>query len=284
MATFYNKATLTYNNGTADSNIVTGELAEVLSATKTALESDYDTDRPVTYLVSIVNSGATAITGLTVTDNMGEYTFGTGNLTPLTYVDGSLRYYVNGALQPTPTVGVKEPLTVTGINVPANGNALLIYKAYPNGFAPLGIDAEVTNTATISGAALPNDIVAAATVAHADDPDLSITKTLSPETVTENSELTYTFVIQNRGAAAADAAENVAISDTFNPVLNNITVTLDNAVLAEGTDYTYDENTGVFRTVAGKITVPAAAYTSDATTGAWSSTPGVTVLKVTGTI
>ncbi|MBD5081445.1 MAG: hypothetical protein HDT44_06735 [Ruminococcaceae bacterium] len=284
MATFYNKATLTYNNGSTDSNIVTGELAEVLSATKTALETDYDTDRPVTYLVSIVNSGATAVTGLTATDNLGEYTFGTGNLTPLTYVDGSLRYYVNGALQPAPTVTVTEPLTVTGISVPANGNALLIYKAYPNGFAPLGTGAEVTNTATISGASLPNDILATATVAHADDPDLSITKTLSPETVTENSEITYTFVIQNRGAAAADAAENVAISDTFNPVLNNITVTLDNAVLTEGTDYTYDETTGVFRTVAGRITVPAAAFTSDATTGAWSSTPGVAVLKVTGTI
>ena len=284
MATFYNKATLTYNNGSTDSNIVTGELAEVLSATKTALETDYDTDRPVTYLVSIVNSGATAVTGLTATDNLGEYTFGTGNLTPLTYVDGSLRYYVNGALQPAPTVTVTEPLTVTGISVPANGNALLIYKAYPNGFAPLGTDAEVTNTATISGASLPNDILATATVAHADDPDLSITKTLSPETVTENSEITYTFVIQNRGAAAADAAENVAISDTFNPVLNNITVTLDNAVLTEGTDYTYDETTGVFRTVAGRITVPAAAFTSDATTGAWNSTPGVAVLKVTGTI
>lgn len=284
MATFYNKATLTYNNGSTDSNIVTGELAEVLSATKTALETDYDTDRPITYLVSIVNSGATAVTGLTATDNLGEYTFGTGNLTPLTYVDGSLRYYVNGVLQPAPTVTVTEPLTVTGISVPANGNALLIYKAYPNSFAPLGTAAEVTNTAIISGAALPNDVLAIATVAHADDPDLSITKTLSPETVTENSEITYTFVIQNRGAAAADAADNVAITDTFNPVLSNITVTLDNAVLAEGTDYTYDETTGVFRTVAGRITVPAADFSSDAATGAWSAAPGVAVLKVTGNI
>ena len=48
MATFYNKATLTYNNGSTDSNIVTGELAEVLSAAKTALESDYDVGCPIT--------------------------------------------------------------------------------------------------------------------------------------------------------------------------------------------------------------------------------------------
>ena len=37
MATFTNQATLTYNGGTASSNITTGELLEVLTATKTAV-------------------------------------------------------------------------------------------------------------------------------------------------------------------------------------------------------------------------------------------------------
>ena len=284
MATFYNKATLTYNNGSTDSNIVTGELAEVLSAAKTALESDYDVGCPITYMVSIVNSGTNAFTGLTVTDNLGEYTHGTaGSLTPLTYVDGSLKYFVNGALQPAPTVTLKSPLTVTGINVPAGGNVLLVYKAYANSYAPLGAAATITNTAAVSGLSLTGDVTASATVNHANTPDLSISKALSPETVTENSNVTYTFIIQNRGGAAASAADNVAITDTFNPVLSNITVTLDNAPLTEGTDYTYDSDTGVFQTVAGKITVPAAAFASDEN-GAWSITPGVAVLKITGTI
>ena len=34
MATFTNQATLSYNNTTTTSNIVTGEIVEVLSATK----------------------------------------------------------------------------------------------------------------------------------------------------------------------------------------------------------------------------------------------------------
>ena len=283
MATFYNKATLTYNNGSTDSNIVTGELAEVLSATKTALESDYDTNYPMTYAVSIVNSGATAFTGITVTDNLGEYAYTTGSLTPLTYVDGSLKYFVNGALQPAPTVTEDEPLTVTGITVPANGNVLLIYKAYPNRYAPLGTAASITNTATVSGTTLQNDILASETVNHATAPDLSISKTLSPETVTENSDITYTFVIQNRGGTAAEAADNVAITDTFNPVLSNIAVTLNGAPLTEGTDYTYNTATGLFQTVAGKVTVPAATFAADST-GAWNVTPGVAVLKITGTV
>ncbi|MDE7230503.1 MAG: DUF11 domain-containing protein [Oscillospiraceae bacterium] len=283
MATFYNKATLTYNNGSTDSNVVSGEIAEVLSATKTVLEDSYDVNTPNTYLVSIVNSGANPYTGLTVTDNLGEYTHPSGTLTPLDYEADSVRYYVNGALQPAPTVTATSPLTVSGISVPANGNALIIYKAYPNEYAPLGDGASITNTVTVSGPTLPNDIEASATIDHANEPDLSITKTLSPETVTENSEITYTFVIRNNGAAPVLADANAAVTDTFDPVLRNITVTLDGRTLTEGTDYTYDTATGLFQTEAGRITVPAAAFTSDEN-GVWTTMPGVTVLKVTGTI
>lgn len=283
MATFYNKATLTYNNGSTDSNVVSGELAEVLSASKTALEEEYGANCPNTYLISIVNSGANPYTGLAVTDDLGEYTHASGTLTPLTYVDGSVRYFVNGASQPAPAVTSTSPLNVSGINVPANGNALIIYKAYPNEYAPLGTGASITNTAKINGAALPNDIEVSETINHANEPDLSITKTLSPETVTENSEITYTFVIRNNGAAPVLADANAAVTDTFDPVLRNITVTLDGKPLTEDTDYTYNTTTGLFRTEAGKITVPAAAFTSDEN-GVWTTMPGVAVLKVTGTI
>ena len=284
MATFYNKATLSYNNGTTDSNIVTGELVEVLSATKTSLENDYESGGTVTYLVNIVNSGTAPYTGLTVTDDLGAYTYNTLDLTPLTSVNGSVRYYSNGVLQTAPAVTAGAPLQISGITVPAGGNVLLIYKAAVNQFAPLGDGAQITNTATVSGAALPNNIEASETVEHSSVADLSISKTVSPETVTANGEITYTFVIQNRGRLAATAADNVTVSDTFDPVLKNISVTLDSAALAEPADYSYDEATGVFRTEAGRITVPAATYTTDPATGARSVVPGVTVLKVTGTV
>lgn len=283
MATFQNRATLTYNNGSTESNIVTGEINEVLTASKTALEETYDAGCPNTYLINIVNSGANAFTGLTVTDNLGAYTYNAASLTPLEYIDGSVRYFSNGVLQTVPTVTATSPLTISGISVPANGNVTIVYKARANEYAPLGETAAITNTASISGTALPNNIDISETVNHANEADLSVVKMLSPETVTENSEVTYTFAIQNRGSAAADAADNVAISDTFNPILSNITVTLDSVPLTEGTDYTYNTVTGLFQTTAGKITVPAATYAVDST-GAWSSTPGTAVLRVTGTI
>ena len=74
------------------------------------------------------------------------------------------------------------------------------------------------------------------------------------------------------------------LTDTFDPALSGITVTLDGAPLAETTGYTYDEATGEFATVAGAVTVPAATFTQDETTGAWTLTPGTAVLTVTGTI
>ena len=283
MATFYNKATLTYNNGSTDSNVVAGELTEVLSATKTALDDTYNPECPNTYLISIVNSGNIGFSGLTVTDNLGEYTHSSGELTPLDYVEGSAKYFVNGALQADPTVTSTSPLTITGISVPANGNALIIYKAYANEYAPLGADASITNTATVSGPTLSSDVTASETVNAANAADLSITKTLSPETVTEDSQITYTFIIQNRGGAAVTASDNAVVTDTFNPVLSNISVTLDGTPLAPTTGYTYNAVTGEFATVAGQITVNAAAFSSDEN-GVWTTTPDVTVLKVTGTI
>ncbi|MEI3048770.1 MAG: hypothetical protein V8T65_12065 [Roseburia inulinivorans] len=56
----------------------------------------------------------------------------------------------------------------------------------------------------------------------------------------------------------ATAAE---IIDTFDPILSNIAVSYNGTALAAGTDYTYNEATGLFATTAGRITVPAAAYT-----------------------
>ena len=85
MATFTNQATLRYNGNVVNSNITTGELLEVLSAIKTAVINTYNQDSDITYVINIVNSGTIAFTGLSITDNLGEYTFGTGTLIPLSH-------------------------------------------------------------------------------------------------------------------------------------------------------------------------------------------------------
>ena len=175
------------------------------------------------------------------------------------------------------------PLVISGITVPANGVATIIYVARANQYAPLGLDGSITNTAVINGGGV-TEITVTETVTAEAGARLTISKSMCPTTVTENGRLTYTFVIENIGNTAAVATDNVAITDTFNPILTGLVVTYDGAVWTEGIDYIYSETTGEFATIPGQITVPAAAYTQDPVTGEWIVEPGVGVLTVTGTV
>ena len=283
MATFFNQASLSYNGNTITSNITTGEIVEVLSAQKTAVFPTYEQNGDVTYVISIVNAGTTPYTNLTLTDNLGEYPFGSGTVVPFDYKTGSIRYFVNGVLQATPTVASESPLTVTGINVPANSNAIVVYEATANEFAPLASGSTITNEAVISGSGLTNPITVTETVDVNEAPDLSITKSLTPTIVNENGQITYTMTILNSGNTPIVATDDVVVSDTFDPILSGITVTLNGAPLAVA-NYTYNEATGEFATVAGVVTVPAATYTQNPVTGEWGTTPGTAIITVTGTI
>ena len=283
MAIFTNQATLSYNNTVTTSNVTTGELLEVLSVTKTALQSTYGPGDAVVYFIQLVNTGTVPFTALTVSDDLGAYDFDGTTVTPLDYVEGTLRYFVDGVLQATPAVTAGPPLTVSGITVPAGGSALLVYEAQPNAFAPGGADAAITNTATVSGGGLSAPLTAEATVTAASAPYLTISKSLCPLTVTENGQLTYTFWLQNSGSAPAVATDNAVITDTFSPILSGLTVTFNGEVWTEGVDYTYDEATGAFATLPGRITVPAATFTQNES-GVWVSEPGTAVLRVTGTV
>ena len=69
--TFTNRASLSYGGNTVISNTVTGEIAEVLGVTKTAVTDEYRPGEPVTYIVTLTNSGSTELSAMTLTDNLG---------------------------------------------------------------------------------------------------------------------------------------------------------------------------------------------------------------------
>ena len=282
MAIFTNRATLSYNGGTINSNTVTGELLEVLSVTKDAVSDVYAAGDVVTYVVTIRNTGAAALTGLTATDDLGGYEFEGEMLYPLTYVPGSLLYYQNGAAQPAPAVAGGPPLTVSGITVPAGGNATLVYQAAVNDLAPLGAGDIIVNTVTVTGAGVLTPVSDTETINARQQAELTISKAICPAVVTDNSRLTYTFVIQNSGNTPVVATDNAVITDVFNPVLTDIVVTYNGTVWTEGVNYTYDETTGLFTTLPG-IAVPAATYTRNPD-GTFTVTPGVATVTVTGTV
>ena len=286
MATFTNQASLSYNGIVTNSNVIIGELQEVLSANKNAVSSAYAPGNDVTYLINLINSGTTAFPSLTVTDNLGAYAFGEGStLVPLAYVEDSAQYYVNGVPQAAPAVSTAGGnLVFSGLSLPAGANATLVYETTINQFAPPGTAGRITNQAVVSGTGVTAPLTITETVPASGEPSLSISKSLSPTTVTENGQLTYTFLIQNTGNTAAVAADNVILTDTFDPILNPISVTFNGTAWSAGANYTYSTATGVFATLPGQITVPAATYTQNPVTGAWSVNPGVSTLVITGTV
>lgn len=284
MAIFSNQATLTYNGGSTNSNIAYGEILDVLTATKTAIEGTYAPGELVTYVVTLRNTGGTALTGVTVTDDLGGYVFEGNTVYPLTYEDGSATVFVNGVPQAAPAVTAGPPLVVSGLNIPAGGDLVLVYQARANQFADPAADGTIVNTVTVTGDGITTPITATETVTAASAPELTISKAISPTQVVDNDRVTYTFVIQNTGNEAVVATDNAVITDTFDPILTDLVVTYDGATWTEGVQYTYDAATGLFATLPGAITVPAATYTQDPVTGAYTLTPGIATLTVTGTI
>ena len=284
MAIFSNVATLTYNGSSTNSNIAYGEILDVLAVSKTSVEGSYTPGSVVTYVVTLRNTGTSALTGLTVTDNLGAYDLGGTTLYPLTYQDGTVALFVDGVEQAAPAVVAGPPLVISGINVPGGGDAVLVYQTRANAYANPEAGGEIINTVTVTGAGLSAPATATATVTVAVAPVLTISKCITPTQVVDNDRITYTFVIQNTGNRAVVATDNASISDVFDPVLTALTVTFEGTSWTEGVQYTYDEGTGLFTTVPGQIVVPAATYTRDPVTGAYTATPGVVTLSVTGTI
>lgn len=132
-------------------NIAYGEGAEILSARILTMEKVYAIGQHVTYLVSIVNTGKVQYADLTVESDLGMEINRCVAIYPLTYIEGTIKYFVNGVLQDSPLVPQQQPLTIKGITVPAGGNVTIIYSTFLNENAPHIRGTSVENTAVITG-------------------------------------------------------------------------------------------------------------------------------------
>ncbi|MBQ1389369.1 MAG: hypothetical protein IIY78_07050 [Clostridia bacterium] len=281
MAQFTNRAQLTYNNIVTMSNLAVGEIQDVLSINKTAVRETYTAQDRITFAINIINSGNTDLSGLTLTDDLGLYNAGTLTLQPLSYIDGTLKYFRNNVLQPSPTVTLtKNGISVTNFTVPAGGTATFLYESATNEFSPLQQGGMITNTAELTSSF--TSVSASATISASREPELSIMKSISPVPVVENGTVTYTFIIQNTGNTPADIG--AVITDVFDPILSNISVTFNDVQWTAGIDYTYDTTTGLFTSAPNKVTVAAAEYVQDPVTGSIEVIPGTSTLIISGII
>ncbi|MBQ9112276.1 MAG: DUF11 domain-containing protein [Clostridia bacterium] len=287
MATIENFATVSYTSGgvaaTRTSNLAQIELDSSLNFSKITLGTTYTANSPITYIISLTNDGTTAVNGITVTDDLGTFTEGTAELTPLTFVEPAL-LLINGqdtSAQLTVDTSVPGTLTFTLPSLVPGATANIVYKALPNEFAPLAAGSAITNTATVSGDVECANGTDSATVTVAQAADIEVVKNMSPNPVVCGDVVTYTIRIYNYGNTDA---EDVRLNDTFVPAPENISV-YRNGVLLEETAFTYADGT---LTVPAEgmegDTVPAATFTRDAVTGEVTVTPGVVEYVVTGTI
>lgn len=281
MAVITNQANLTYTYGTTtasvQSNVAQTQWNAGLTAEKRALESAYRADATMTYLISIKNESAAPVENLVISDDLGAFTpaGAAAPVVPLTFA-GNAVLYVDGAfsetLTPTP---VESGIQFTVPSVPAGADALLVYQAAVNNFAPLEPGSEITNTASI-GETEP--LTVSATVPVAEYADVSIEKEMEPDPITEGSTMTVTFTIENRGNTEAT---DLQLTDDFPLSLSDPAVTVNGAPV---TDFTFENDR--FTLPSGTqttLSVPAATFAQDET-GAVCVTPGKLTVVLTGTV
>ena len=287
MATIENFATVSYTSGgvseTKVSNLAEIGLESAISFTKTTLGETYGEDEVVTYILSMTNTSTSAITNVSITDDLGTFVFGTLELTPLTYAAPAL-LLIDGqdvSAQLTVDTATAGSLVFSFPTLPAGATANIVYRAAVNEYAPLDVEAGITNTATLTSDSDCADGTASATITAVSAANVSVFKQMSPNPVICGDTVTYTIRIYNYGNIAA---ENVVLTDTFNPAPTNITVSRDGTLLPAN-EYSYVD--GTLTVPAGTTTavsVPAATFVRDATTGIVTVTPGMIEYTITGTI
>lgn len=282
-----NFATVSYTSGgvteTRVSNVAEISVESAVGFTKTSVGNTYKDNSILTYILTVTNSSGSAITGSTITDNLGTYVFGASELTPLKFLSPAV-LLINGqdvSTQLTVDDTVPSSLTFTLPTIPAGATANIIYKAQTTDYAPLSTDSTITNTSTFESNSECADSSASATVSVENSANVSIIKQMCPNPVICGDTITYTIKIYNYGNATA---ENVVLTDEFNPAPTNVTVSRD-GVLLLGTDYSYVNGTLTVPASGGTpINIPPATFVQDPTTGIITVTPSVVEYTITGTI
>lgn len=287
MATIENFATVSYTSGgiteTKVSNLAEIGLESAVSFNKTTLGDTYGEESVITYILSITNTSTSAITNVSITDDLGSFTFGTMELTPLAYTAPAL-LLIDGqdvSTQLTVDSSVAGSLNFTFPTLPAGATANIVYRAAVNEYAPLDLNSSITNTASLTSDTECGDGSASATVNAASAANVSVFKQMSPNPVVCGDTVTYTIRIYNYGNIPA---ESLTLTDTFNPAPDTITVTQDGTLLSPA-DYTYAGGTLTAPSAtATPVSVPAATFTRDVATGIVSVTPGMVEYVITGQI
>lgn len=272
-----NQATVTYQSGRdekkASSNIAAATLEGPLTVSKNVLGNIYRQGAEITYLLTTMNNGTTTLDHITISDRLGTEE---NQPAPLDYV-GPAILYVNGNIDNRLGVQVDHHQVIFTIpTLSPQANALIIYRAKPNAYAPLACHSTITNAASWQADTVNEMISDHVSVQVASEADVQVIKTMYPNPITAGSAVTYTFHLSNSGNIPA---QDIVLKDNFTPPLTDITVTFNHEILPS-TGYTYED--GVL-CIENRLFVPAATYTRE-NDGIITTIPGTAIITVSGTI
>ncbi len=312
MPTIYNQANVTYHygreqgkTGTAASNQARLTLQTTLAVTKSTLQECYNVGDLLTYILTVTNQSSSMIPTVTLTDNLGSYTFlstsGPMTLTPLDYVGPTKYYYGSvymGELSVTQTAnGISFQLE----SLPAGTAAILVYTVKVNEFAGLAAGSSITNTISWTDACSEDIQTATCTIPVCVKPDIVIEKKMCPDPVVCGDTVTYTFTFLNYGNEQAYCLQ---LTDQFTPAPTITAVYWENHPVSASM-YTYsgglltlpnaanlnnnilapaDYPAGTVGNPNCFLWVPPASYTQDPVTGEVTVTPGEAEVRVVGVL
>ncbi len=255
----------------ATSNVASTVLTDACSViiTKTPLSETFRNGDRVSYIIRIENTGSAGLSGVTVTDNLGD---------ALSYVGTSLNVYVQGeAVTVTPTPGADTLSFTLPVTLAPGEVVIAAYTAAVNTTADT-----ITNTVTVTGTGLNPGACqlseqATATITAEAFAELSIYKASDAATVISGDTLTYTFTILNSGNSPAT---DVVLTDSLPSAFTADTV----SVSTEGTTTVYTPDQYTIDPTTNTITLPNATGPEITVPAATAAGPGTTTVTITGRI
>ena len=200
---------LANNSATAIDVVATATQADLV-ATNSASPTSVAAGSNVTYTQSVQNLGTVAATTVSFTDP------GPPNTTVVS---------LTGSAGWTCSIATTPPGCTIG-SMAANTTANFTLVLQVNAGTPSGTNITETDTATAANivpSLTTNSASATVVVANANSADMAITKTGTPNPVTEGTPLTYTLVVTNNGPASAT---NVTVMDSLPSVLTYLSSTV----------------------------------------------------------
>lgn len=282
--TINNTASVTYAYGRSEtasavSNTATTSLIEEfsISGSKITNNESFRNGENLTYQITVSNDGTSSLYNVTITDDLG------GETNPLTFLDGSGTYNINGITAGIIPTSVR-PLTFVLPSPLASGEtATIVFVARVSSGLSDSVES-ITNTATITAnessttgdsiSVSPNPTV---TISRGEFADVTLTKGVSSAQVTSGEAFSYTITLSNSGNLDATG---LIITDTLPDgfVISSVTSETNGVVTTfSASDYEVDASTNTLTLPSGStlsITVPAAS----------GGVSGVTVVTITGAI